>query len=270
MKLTETALVTLFVCIDDFCKAKNLSFEHAFGRKSGLTLSEVWTIYALFQMSGTCDFMHFYEGLYGKYLKAFFPKMPSYSAFLRRVQICGSILGKILPELIESEGFFIIDSTPFSVCGEARHRHSRLFRGNVAWAFTSTKKIFGFKLHAVIDESGNVVKFCITNGSVSDSTAAMPLLQSLSGTAIGDKGYVGKSLRAELEKHGLKFIARARRNMKMQNTAEEKKLLSQRHRIETFFGKLKRRIGESFARFRSWRAALAAINVAIITMNFGF
>jgi hypothetical protein len=57
--------------------------------------------------------------------------------------------------------------------------------------------------------------------------------------------------------------------MKMQNTPEEKALLSRRHKIETFFGKLKRRIGENFSRFRSWKAVLAAISIAVASMNLG-
>jgi hypothetical protein len=72
----ETALVALFVCADDFCKAKNLSSQHVLGKKSGLALSEIWTIYALFQMSGMRNFMGFYEGLHEKYLKKFSPKCP--------------------------------------------------------------------------------------------------------------------------------------------------------------------------------------------------
>jgi hypothetical protein len=53
------------------------------------------------------------------------------------------------------------------------------------------------------------------------------------------------------------------------DTSEEKTLLSRRHQVETFFGKLKRKIGESFSRFRAWKAASAAITVAIMSMNLG-
>jgi hypothetical protein len=39
--------------------------------------------------------------------------------------------------------------------------------------------------------------------------------------------------------------------MKRQNAEVEKKMLSQRHEIESFIWKLKKLIGESFSRFRS-------------------
>ncbi|MDR2677540.1 MAG: hypothetical protein LBB26_03180 [Puniceicoccales bacterium] len=65
------------------------------------------------------------------------------------------------------------------------------------------------------------------------------------------------------------FIARARKNMK-KNTSEEIAHLSRRHMVETFLGKLKSRIGESFANFRSWQGAKAAIVIAMATINLGF
>jgi hypothetical protein len=40
--------------------------------------------------------------------------------------------------------------------------------------------------------------------------------------------------------------------------------------VETFFGKLKNRIGESFSHFRSWKGAKAAIVIAMATINLGF
>jgi hypothetical protein len=40
--------------------------------------------------------------------------------------------------------------------------------------------------------------------------------------------------------------------------------------VETFFEKLKNRIGESFSHFRSWKGAKAAMVIAIATINSGF
>jgi hypothetical protein len=55
--------------------------------------------------------------------------------------------------------------------------------------------------------------------------------------------------------------------MKKQNNDEERELLKSRHKVETFIGKLKRKTGESFSRFRSWRAVFAAITSGIISLN---
>jgi hypothetical protein len=99
---------------------------------------------------------------------------------------------------------------------------------------------------------------------------ARSLLQSLSGTGLGDRGCVSRDVRLALKDSGLNFITRARKNMKEKNTPEEIAHLSRRHMVETFFGKLKNRIGESFSHFRSRKGAKAAIVTAMATINLGF
>ncbi|MDR3117315.1 MAG: transposase, partial [Puniceicoccales bacterium] len=98
-----------------------------------------------------------------------------------------------------------------------------------------------------IDDLNQVVNFFITKGSASDVSMAAKLLQGRTGTAIGDKGYVSKNC-------GLNFIARAKRNMKEQNTAEEIAALSKRYKVKIFTGKLKTRLGDNVAHFRPWKA----------------
>jgi hypothetical protein len=114
------------------------------------------------------------------------------------------------------------------------------------------------------------VNFAITKGSISDISVARLLLQSLSGTGLGDSGYVSRDVRTALKDSGLNFITRARKNMKEKNTSEEIAHLSRRHMIETFFGKLKNRIGESFAHFRSWKVAKAAMVRGPAEVAFGY
>jgi division protein CdvB (Snf7/Vps24/ESCRT-III family) len=73
-----------------------------------------------------------------------------------------------------------------------------------------------------------------------------------------------------MRKHHLKFIAKARKNMKRQNTKNEKQLLKNRFRIENLNQKLKSLVGKDFSRFRTWAAAKAVIGVAMAAINLGF
>jgi hypothetical protein len=57
--------------------------------------------------------------------------------------------------------------------------------------------------------------------------------------------------------------------MKAQNDAEELELLKNRWRVEMVIGMLKNRIGESFARFRSWGTVAATVAVGILSINLG-
>jgi IS5 family transposase len=265
----ENALVGIFMKLDDRCKEKNLAFSHTLGRKAGLQLSEVWTICCFYQMVGMRDLKRFYCGAYGNWLRQFFPKMPSYSEFLRRRIICGNIIRNTFMDDADEAAYFIIDSTPFKVCETARHSRCRLFKEFAAWAISSTKKYFGIKLHAVLNDKGQAIRIALTKGSVADVTAAAKMLKGLSGSGIGDKGYISKSLNEELTTHGFSLITRPRKNMKRKNTDAEMKLLSERHKIETFFGKLKRKIGESISRFRSWEAAAGSIAIAAASLSLG-
>ncbi|MDR2677157.1 MAG: transposase, partial [Puniceicoccales bacterium] len=85
------------------------------------------------------------------------------------------------------------------------------------------------ELHLSENSWKQVVNFAITKGSISDIPMARPLLQSLSDTGLGDRGYVSKDVRKALKNSGLNFIARARKNMKEKNTSEEIAHLSRRH-----------------------------------------
>jgi hypothetical protein len=196
--------------------------------------------------------------------------MPSYSAFLRRLQLWEEVVGDFQSFTQAILNFFIVDSTPFELCKRVRSWRSCLFEEHADWAISATKKIYGIKLHLAIDDLNQVVNFFITKGSTSDVSMAAKLLQGRTGTAIGDKGYVSKNLHMELKNCGLNFIARAKRNMKEQNTAEEIAALSKRYKVKIFTGKLKTRLGDNVAHFRPWKAVSVSIGIALMTMNLGF
>ncbi|MDR1438323.1 MAG: hypothetical protein LBI69_04695 [Puniceicoccales bacterium] len=93
------------------------------------------------------------------------------------------------------------------------------------------------------------------------------LLKNCTGSAISDSGY--KKTNRLMQKN-LKFIAKKRKNMKIQNSKEEKRKLKTHHRVENFNQKLKKLVGEDFSRFRVWASAKAVIAIAILAINLGF
>jgi transposase len=192
--------------------------------------------------------------------------MTCYSAFLRRLPLFGEILTEFL-QTTTGMGFFIIDSTSFKLCESVRFYNCRLFPEFAGWAYSSTRRVFGFKLHIAIDEHGKIVAFRLTNGGRHDIKEAENLLRGRIGTAIGDKGYCSAQVKERLAQDGLRFVTHARRNMKNGNTEEEKGLLRRRNLVERVFGKLKRLIGDSFSRFRAWGAVQATIAIGILTLN---
>ncbi|MDR2677113.1 MAG: transposase [Puniceicoccales bacterium] len=145
----------------------------------------------------------------------------------------------------------------------------RIFPEFAKRVYSSTRCVFGFKLHLAFDERGKIVVFHLLDGSRHDVKEAENLLRGCIGTAIGDKGYCSSQVRERLERAGLRFVAPARTNMKNRNTEEEKGLLRKRNLVERVIGKLKRLIGDNFSRFRAWGAVLAIIAIGILMLNLG-
>jgi hypothetical protein len=56
------------------------------GRRSGLCMGEILAIRIWFNPSKCRDFKTFYRGSNGEFLRPFFPKMPNYSSFMKRIK----------------------------------------------------------------------------------------------------------------------------------------------------------------------------------------
>jgi hypothetical protein len=268
MTSIRLAIEVLYAVIDRCCKENSLVFRQKTGRPPQLSFAAVLTIFIRFALSRRKDFKAFYCGCDGELLREIFPEMTSYSAFLRRLVPVGEILTKFL-QITAGTGFYIIDSTSFKLCENVRFYNCRLFPEFAKWAHSSTRCVFGFKLHLAIDERGKIIAFRLTDGSRHDIKEAENLLRGRIGTAIGDKGYCSNQVRERLNQAGLRFITPARTNMKNGNTEEEKALLRKRNLVERVIGKLKRLVGDSFSRFRAWGAVRATIAIGILALNLG-
>ena len=53
---------------------------------------------------------------------------------------------------------------------------------------------FGFKLHLIVNENGEILSFQITPGNVSDISPVESLTEGLWGKLFGDRGYISSSL----------------------------------------------------------------------------
>ena len=111
---------------------------------------------------------------------------------------------------------------------------------------------FGFKLHIIINDVGQIMAIKITKGNVDDRTPVTELTKKLKGSVYADKGYIGADLFKALYKRGLKLITGIKKNMKnyLINLAD-KKLLRKRFCIETIFGFLKNSMNLEHTRHRS-------------------
>jgi len=138
-------------------------------------------------------------------------------------------------------GIGFVDATSLKVCHNRRIKRHKVFDGLAARGKTSVDWFFGFKLHLVVNEVGQLLNAQLTPGNVDDRRPIPDLLQSLFGKFFADRGYVSQKLANQLlEEFGIQFFAKPRRNMKNKLMRLHDKLLSrQRSIIETINDQLK-------------------------------
>ena len=137
-------------------------------------------------------------------------------------------------------GISYVDSTPIAVCKNIRINRHKVFKGLASWGKCSMGWFYGFKLHLVTNEIGDLLSFYITPGNVDDRKPLKILTKNLTGKLFGDRGYISKQWFDELMKQGLKLITSIKSNMKNQFIhMVDKLLLRKRFIIETINDQLR-------------------------------
>jgi hypothetical protein len=99
---------------------------------------------------------------------------------------------------------------------------------------------YGFKLHLIGDDPGELLAVCLTPGNVQDRKPVPRLATKLWGKLGGDRGYLSKRLFEQLFKQGLQLITPIRKNMPNQLMPLMDKLLTRKRSIiETINDQLK-------------------------------
>lgn len=99
---------------------------------------------------------------------------------------------------------------------------------------------FGFKLHLVINECGELLAVQLTPGNTDDRRPVTEMAKRLFGKLFGDKGYISSDLFDQLWNGGLQLVTHIRHNMKNAlMPLIDKILLRKRSLIETVNDQLK-------------------------------
>ena len=271
-------LILLFCEIDDFC----IGFESQFKstlisscsgkrkRKSRLSLSEIMTIIVLFHQSSYRTFKDYYLDKILKYHQEDFPNLVSYNRF---VELMPSSLLPLIYYLNsrkgQNTGLSFIDSTRLPICHPNRAKRNQVFGHLAAWGKSSMGWFFGFKLHLIINELGEILAFQVTPGNVDDRVPVPDLTQNLWGYLFGDKGYIKQQLWSELWSKNLKLITPLKKNMKNKLIESwEKLMLRKRSLIETVNDQLKNISQISHSRHRSVLNFMVNVIAGLIAYTF--
>lgn len=255
-------ITNLFCQVDDFAegikkaiKSQQLThngIEHKPTRTTGLSESEIMTIVLMFHESPCRQFKYFYQS-YLQLYKTEFPAMPCYERFIALLPRVLHLFVLLLYCLFaKSRGIAYIDATPLAVCHPKRRYRNKVFRGLAKLGKTTKGFFFGFKLHTIVNEKGELINIQLTPGNVDDRTVVPQMTKTLTGLLFGDKGYISKELFIKLYRKGLKLVTGIKKNMKNQLVHwREKILLRKRGIIETVFDYLKNKFQIEHTRHRS-------------------
>lgn len=243
------SILELFCHVDDFWKRFEPQWQRellASGwqrrRARSLAPSEIMTILILFHQSHYRDFKAFYTVHVVKHLRSEFPGLVSYTRF---VEFMPSVLAPLCLYLRTCvgtcTGISFVDSTDLTVCHNRRIHNHKVFAGLAARGKTSTGWFFGFKVHFVFNDRGELLTFALTPGNVDDRKPVPHLAQRLFGKLYGDKGYLSQRLAQALRQlFDVQLITKLKKNMKNRLMLLTDRLLLRKRTIaETIIDQLK-------------------------------
>lgn len=264
--ITEDKVTELFCMADDFCKFFDAMMKkytlksdnkRAYHRDSTMSKSEIMLIMILFHDSGYRCLKHFYVEKVCKHLRHLFPKVVSYNRFVELEKQVAVPLALFIKKVLlgKCTGISFVDSTPLRVCRNQRIHIHKVFKGIAQRGKCSMGWFFGFKLHLICNEKGEVLNFIITPGDIDDRKPLeyKAFVEFIYGKLVGDKGYIGKNLFQRLFVDGIQLITKLKSNMKgALMSVSDKLLLRKRAIIETVNDELKNIAQVEHSRHRSF------------------
>jgi len=271
------SLLELFVHVDDFCQTFLPSLEQHLLRSGSiqrrrarsLSVSEVMTILIHFHQSQYRNFKAYYCEHVLRHLGAEFPGLVSYTRFVDYIPsalfpLCAYFQNTCLGDCT---GISFIDSTSLDVCLNQRIASHKVFAGLAGRGKTSTGWFFGFKLHLVINDRGELLNARLTPGNVDDRKPVPQLVRKLFGKVYGDKGYISQPLYVLLRQtFGIQFITKLRSNSKNRTPMSliDRIFLRKRAIIETVIDQLKNISQIEHSRHRSVTSFVANLLCGLI------
>jgi hypothetical protein len=244
------SLEDLFCSVDDFCRTFEAQWKQQLlgsglqlrNRPRSLSLSEIMTILIAFHQSCYRNFKTYYRDKVQAEWADAFPGLVSYPRFIEWIP------GTLVPMCAylrscfgRCSGISFMDSTPLKVCHNRRIKQHKVFETLAARGKTSVDWFFGFKLHLVANDRGELLNIILTPGNTDDRTPVPKLLQQLFGKVFADKGYVSQKLAKQLlHTAGIQLITKLKRTMKQRlMPLNDRLMLRKRSIIETIIDQLK-------------------------------
>jgi len=283
MDFMQEIITAVFCDVDDFCQAferycqthllpKDMD-NKGFFPKSSMALSEIMTIVILFHLSGYRTFKWYYQRYVCNNMRDCFPRLVSYNRF---VELMGISLLPLTVYMMKYRvgkctGISFIDSTTLDVCDNRRIYSHKVFDGAAQRGKSSTGWFYGFKLHLIINDMGEILTFALTPANVDDRNTSLieHMSKGLFGKLFGDKGYLSAKLFGQLFSKGITLFTKLKKNMKnVLMDLSDKILLRKRAVIESVNDFLKNVCQIEHSRHRSQLNFLVNLVSGLVAYSF--
>ena len=281
--LTTNEITEIFYLCDDFSKEFDKSFKkHILQSDNGkktrnkpgkLSHSEVMTILISFHLGGYRNLKHYYLFYVSQHLNKEFPKLVSCNRFVELQQQVALplVLFLKLCRMGECTGISFVDSTTLKACHIKREKQNKVFSGIATKGKSTTGWFFGFKLHIIINDKGEILSFVITQGNVDDREPlnSDSFIKSVFGKLYADRGYISQTLRDILFVDGIHLVTKLRNNMKGGEIPLQDKInLRKRAVIESVNDELKNICQIEHTRHRSFTNFITNLIAGLLAYSF--
>lgn len=279
---TDNKVTEIFFMADEFCKFFDTMTEkytirsskkRKYHRENTMSKAEVMLIIILFHNSGYRCLKHFYLEEVCKHMRHHFPRVVSYNRFVELQRDVAIPLALFIKKVLlgKCTGVSFVDSTPLRVCKNQRIHLHKVFKGIAARGKCSMGWFFGFKLHLICNERGELLNFMVTPVDVDDRKPLeyKNFVDFLFGKLVGDKGYISKGLFNRLFVDGIQLITKLKSNMRgALTTLSDRLLLRKRAIIETINDELKNIAQVEHSRHRTFDNFIVSLLGALAAYCF--
>lgn len=281
--LSTDEVTEIFYLTDEFSKEFNSTmFDRRLSDDTGrkrrnkpnrMSDSEVMTILIAFHLSGMRNLKAYYLYYVVKHMNAEFPRLVSYNRFVELQQrvVLPLVLFLKTCRMGKCTGISFIDSTTLKACHIKREKQNRVFKGIATKGCGTLGWFFGFKLHIIINDKGEIISFVITQGNIDDREplSMESFIEKVSGKLYADRGYISQKLKEMLFVDGIHFVYKMRNNMKGgEIPLTDRILLRKRAVIESVNDELKNICQIEHTRHRSFTNFITNLIAGLLAYSF--
>ncbi len=232
----------------------SLKFQRDSNFKPVFTDEEIITVYLFGQLNEKFNHRQIHQFI-GEYWSDWFPRLPSYQAFNRRLNLLTDNFQILFAHLLKVVSHnqpvqsldYLIDSLPVMLAVGTRAKRGRVAREVAKTGFCATKQInfHGVRLHSINNRRTGALptpaRIWLREGNVHDLTALREIADELpSGINLfGDKAYADAAFKRELKAQEIRLLTPVKKPKKQKLTQAQKlfnkTVSSFRQPIESFF-----------------------------------